>query len=230
MDFGKKLLILLSCVCIANVTVSLDNNPHTPRTLTWQVQDTNRGKIMTSAQTIAPVGTWWPELGFCLRDTIRTVGTNPPNMARRKGFYACPGDTNYEDCGRSNEFFCKSWACVTSNDGDWKWSVSSTDRITFSFANPGPGKHVTIPLYAGKPCSPRDLDYIKVRFTNKGKQTPLTTWLKGLSWGLVYYDYGSKPGSLIQIRLKIESPPPSIDRPQIRWQLLPQIPLPLRNS
>lgn len=206
--FWKKLLILLSCVYTASVTVSPDHNPHIPRTLTWQVLDTKLGSILTSAQTVAPVGTWWPELGFCLRNSIHRASTKPPNLVRSVGFYACPGDTNYEDCGRANEFFCRSWACVTSNDGDWRWSVAPTDRIIFSFANSGIGKHVTMPLY-NKPCSPRDQDYIKIRFTKKGKQTPLATWLKGMTWGLVLYDYGNRPGSLILIRLKIESLSPA---------------------
>lgn len=198
-------MILLNCACVACILLKFDN-PHAPRSLTWQVFDTNAGEIISSAQTIAPAGTWWPELGFCFRTINPTARSYPPNLIRSYGFYACPGATKYRNCGRPDEFFCRSWSCVTSNDGDWKWSVDSTDGITFSFANPGPGPHVTIPLYAGKPCYPRD--YVRVQFTEKGKQTPLTTWLNGLSWGLVYYRYGSKPGSLLSIRLKIESSPP----------------------
>lgn len=133
------LIILLSCA-FSGGTKS-QSNPHPPMTLTWQIVDVDSGKVINSSRTSAPPGTWWPELGFCLRDINPTAKTNPPNLIQSYGFYACPGTSDKRKCGGSSEFFCTQWACVTSNDGDWKWKVSPTDLVTLSFANTGPGSH-----------------------------------------------------------------------------------------
>lgn len=201
-----RLIILLSCA-FSRGTKS-QSTPRQPMTLTWQIVDVDSGKVINSSQTSAPPGTWWPELGFCLRDINPTAKTNPPNLIRSYGFYACPGTSDERKCGGSSEFFCRQWACVTSNDGDWKWKVSPTDLVTLSFANTGPGRYVILPLYAGKSCHPSDLDYIKVQFTEIGKNTPIFIWsTSSYFWGIVYNKYGNQPGSLIQIRHTMESLP-----------------------
>ena len=40
-----------------------------------------------------------------------------------------------------------------------------------------------------------------------GKKYALAQWIGGMTWGVVFYNYGSRPGSLLHVRLNIESPP-----------------------
>jgi hypothetical protein len=40
-----------------------------------------------------------------------------------------------------------------------------------------------------------------------GKNYALAQWIGGMTWGIVFYNYGSRPGSLLHVRLNIESPP-----------------------
>lgn len=72
----------------------------------------------TALLPLAPLGTWWPDLHFCLRQINPSVRSTPPNIARAYGFYSCPGQGKNKRCGGGNDFFCKSWGYVTSNDGD----------------------------------------------------------------------------------------------------------------
>jgi hypothetical protein len=84
-------------------------------------------------------------------------------------------------------FFCKSWACVTSNDGNWRWGVTRPDLVKFAFINKEvPGCHDSSDSDMGcvrnertkkwplptQECQPTDLDRIKVTFTDSGKGTP----------------------------------------------------------
>lgn len=51
---------------------------------------------------------------------------------RMYGFYMCPGNLrDKKQCGGLESSFCKIWAFVTSNEGEWKWSVSKPDLVTF---------------------------------------------------------------------------------------------------
>jgi hypothetical protein len=106
------------------------------------------------------------------------------------------------DCGLIQHSFCKSWACVTSNDGEWKWRVSRPDLIKFAFVNGVPwGRRPLLPTHG---CQPTDTDRIKVTFTGDGKRdTP--RWIQGKLWGLVFYKYGGHSGSTVVIRLKVET-------------------------
>lgn len=108
----------------------------------------------------------------------------------------------------SGESFCRRWSCVTSNDRDWKWSAFPQDWVKFSFVNSGPGKYKIMELYKDKSCSPSDLDYLKVSFTEKGKRENIQKWINGMSWGIVFYKYGGGAGSTLTIRLRIETAPP----------------------
>lgn len=67
-------------------------NPHQPQTLTWQLIDVDTGETVNSTQTLAPLGTWWPDLDFCLRQINPSVRSIPPNIAQAYGFYSCPGE------------------------------------------------------------------------------------------------------------------------------------------
>nr|AAM29193.1 env protein [Porcine endogenous retrovirus B] len=181
------------------------SNPHRPLSLTWLIIDPDTGVTVNSTRGVAPRGTWWPELHFCLRLINPAVKSTPPNLVRSYGFYCCPGTEKEKYCGGSGESFCRRWSCVTSNDGDWKWPISLQDRVKFSFVNSGPGKYKVMKLYKDKSCSPSDLDYLKISFTEKGKQENIQKWINGMSWGIVFYKYGGGAGSTLTIRLRIET-------------------------
>lgn len=61
----KRLLFLLSCVCVADAALSENTNPHAPQQFTWQIIDPGMGTVVNSTQQIAPPGTWWPTLHLC---------------------------------------------------------------------------------------------------------------------------------------------------------------------
>lgn len=205
----KRLIILSSCVYAAGAILSERTNPHAPQQLTWQIISLGTDTLINSTQQIAPLGTWWPNLHFCLRQVIPAARRVPPNLVRSYGFYSCPDADRGSHCGGPQDYFCRSWGCVTSNDGDWQWATSSArDRLSFSFVNAGPGKYAQMELYKNKPCSPADLHYIRAEFTEKGKTTEFTRWHNGLTWGLVFYNHGGGAGSNFLVCLKVESPSP----------------------
>nr|ABM65597.1 envelope glycoprotein [Sus scrofa] len=124
---------------------------------------------------------------------------------------------NGKHCGNPRDFFCKQWNCVTSNDGYWKWPTSQQDRVSFSYVNTytssGQFNYLTWIRTGSPKCSPSDLDYLKISFTEKGKQENILKWVNGMSWGMVYYGgSGKQPGSILTIRLKINQlePPMAI--------------------
>uniref|UniRef100_A0A8D0R868 Envelope glycoprotein n=1 Tax=Sus scrofa TaxID=9823 RepID=A0A8D0R868_PIG len=181
--------------------------------LTWLLTDSSTGITINSTQREAPLGTWWPELHVCLRLVIPDLNTmsTPPDILRAYGFYVCPGPPNNEkSCGNPRDFFCKQWSCVTSNDGYWKWPTSRQDRVSFSYVNTYTSSKQFNYLDWIKQkttnCSPSDLDYLKISFTEKGKQENIQKWINGMSWGVVYYrgSWGGE-GSILTIRLRIET-------------------------
>nr|AAL87624.1 envelope glycoprotein [Porcine endogenous retrovirus] len=186
-------------------------NSHKPLSLTWLLTDSGTGININSTQGEAPLGTWWPELYVCLRSVIPGLNdqATPPDVLRAYGFYVCPGPPNNEEhCGNPRDFFCKQWNCVTSNDGYWKWPTSQQDRVSFSYVNTytssGQFNYLTWIRTGSPKCSPSDLDYLKISFTEKGKQENILKWVNGMSWGMVYYGgSGKQPGSILTIRLKI---------------------------
>nr|AAT06256.1 envelope glycoprotein [Sus scrofa] len=183
-------------------------NSHKPLSLTWLITDSGTGININSTQGEAPLGTWWPDLYVCLRSVIPSLAT-PPDILHAHGFYVCPGPPNNEKhCGNPRDFFCKQWNCVTSNDGYWKWPTSQQDRVSFSYVNTytssGQFNYLTWIRTGSPKCSPSDLDYLKISFTEKGKQENILKWVNGMSWGMVYYGgSGKQPGSILTIRLKI---------------------------
>lgn len=81
----------------------------------------------------------------------------------------CPGHLRNKQCGGLESSFCKSWACVIFNDGEWKWSISKPDLVTFKDINLiwyGP----TL-LQLDKPCVLVDLHQMKTAFTNRESRT-----------------------------------------------------------
>jgi hypothetical protein len=82
-------------------------------------------------------------------------------------FMLAPATKRTRTVGGYNSF-CKSWACVTSNDGEWKWGISKPDLVKFAFVNRVPWGHRTpSPTHE---CQPTDTDRIKVTFTDSGKE------------------------------------------------------------
>ena len=57
----KRLIILLSCACVARATQNRDFNPHTPIQQTWEVLNVE-GDIVWSTTAVQPLWTWWPDL------------------------------------------------------------------------------------------------------------------------------------------------------------------------
>lgn len=193
-------------------------SPYLPKQLTWQIFS-QTGEVVYSTTGLHTPGNWWPDLTFCFRDINSAYRPTAPNLARSYGFYACPGPIGptprmlpldlqakkYPRCGGIQHSFCKNWACVTSNDGDWKWAVSRSDSIRLAFVNRGKPKGAAVPLLRG-PCSPQDSDRIRVQFTDQGKRERIDHWVQGKQWGMVFYKYGGHAGSIIIIKLKIENP------------------------
>lgn len=62
-------------------------------------------------------------------------------------------------------------------------------------------------LYKDQECKATDLDRVELQFTEMGKNHALAQWIGGMTWGIVFYNYGSRPGSLLHVCLNIESPP-----------------------
>jgi hypothetical protein len=178
-----------------------ETNPHQPYKQTWILTDGETHTTLNETTRTAPIGTWWPELQFYFRDINPAYKSTALESARHYGFYACPSHKKNKDCGGIQYSFCKSWACVTSNDGEWKWGISKPDLVKFAFVNGVSwGRRIPSPTHK---CQPTDTDRIKVTFTDSGKEdTP--GWIQGKVWGLVFYKYGGHSGSTIVIRLKVE--------------------------
>jgi hypothetical protein len=124
----------------------IETNPHQPYKQTWILTDGETHTTLNETTHIAPIGTWWPELQFCFRDINPAYKSTAPESARCYGFYACPGHKKSKDCEGIQYSFCKSWACVTSNNGEWKWGVSKPDLVKFAFVNGVPwGCRIPLP-------------------------------------------------------------------------------------
>ena len=57
----KRLIILLSCACVARATQNRDINPHTPIQQSWEVLN-EEGDTVWSTTAVQPPWTWWPDL------------------------------------------------------------------------------------------------------------------------------------------------------------------------
>ena len=112
-------------------------NPHVPSKLTYVLEDGESYKTLYQTICVGPLNTWWPDLYFCFCDLNHVYRATGQAEARRYGFYVCPGHTrNRKQWGGLESSFCKSWDCVTSNDGEWRWTVSRPDLATFKYVRP----------------------------------------------------------------------------------------------
>ena len=93
---------------------------------------------------------------------------------------------NIKTCGGMVSHYCKSWGCVTSNDGYWKCLVTKPDLINMSFTGPLPESD-----WQGQPSNPMQCsDQVRLSFTQQGWTE--NRWVSGLSWGVVIHDtYGT---------------------------------------
>lgn len=203
------LLALLPCAAGSNNPrghmkppgyIFIDNNPHRPYNLTWQVINFNNHEVLGETSKIAPIGTWFPDLYFNL-DKVAGVnemeGGEWRKQARRvsisrNGFYACPGFRTGDmekTCGDITHLYCYSWSCVTNNDGEWKWATKPW-YITMSFVQP-----CTRTRYS------KNCNLVRIKFEDAAKSD--NSWITGLIWGLYLYQ---KPlyGIPIQIRLLVD--------------------------
>ena len=61
---------------------------------------------------------------------------------------------------------CKTWDCVTSNDGPRRWEIGNRDLLNFSFAKP-------LPRVLGDPtfsCESCNYAQVRIRFNPEKKQ------------------------------------------------------------
>ena len=136
--------------------------------------------MLNSTTTIHPPNTWWPDLYFDLKPVVNVPWKR--GKLRNHAFWACPGAPrhNWKICGGIQDSYCKSWDCVTSNDGSetpgyrW-WDVGNRDLLNFSFVGPVP------------PYSNWEKDHnfaqVKIKF-NIDKAKKEKAWVNGISWGL----------------------------------------------
>ena len=61
-------------------------------------------------------------------------------------------------------------------------------------------------IYKTKACDKTDQDWVRVQFTETGKNTEVSRWINGLAWGMVYYKYGGHAGSTLIIKLTVSTP------------------------
>ncbi|XDB60576.1 hypothetical protein AB1E18_013943 [Capra hircus] len=136
--------------------------------------------MLNSTTTIHPPNTWWPDLYFDLKPVVNVPWKR--GYLRNHAFWACPGAPrhNWKICGGIQDSYCKSWDCVTSNDGSEapgyrRWDVGNRDLLNFSFAGP-------IPLYSDWEKD-HNFAQVKIRF-NIDKAKKEKAWVNGISWGL----------------------------------------------
>lgn len=111
-----------------------ESNPHIPFKLTEIRILLDRESYETLYHTthMAPLNTWWPDLHFCFCDLNHIYRAMGQKEDRRYSFYMCPGNLrDKKQCGGLESSFCKSWACVTSNEGEWKWSEGKQELVNF---------------------------------------------------------------------------------------------------
>ena len=92
-------------------------NLHRPVKITWKLQNGLTREMLNSTTAIHPPNTWWPDLYFDLRPVVNVPWKR--GYLRNHAFWACPGAPrhNWKICGGIQDSYCKSWDCITSNDG-----------------------------------------------------------------------------------------------------------------
>ena len=99
--------------------------------------------MLNSTTAIHPPNTWWPDLYFDLKPVVNVLWKR--GKLQNHAFWACPGAPrhNWKICEGIQDSYCKSWDCVTSNDGSEspgyrRWDVGNRDLLNFSFKGPVP--------------------------------------------------------------------------------------------
>ena len=112
-------------------------NLHQPVKITWKLQNGLTREVLNSTTAIHPPNTRWPDLYFDLKPMVNVPWAR--GNLRKQGFWACPGapDMTERPVG-GHKTHCKTWDCVTSNDGPRCWEVGNRDLLNFSFAKPLP--------------------------------------------------------------------------------------------
>ena len=102
-------------------------NPHQPVKISWKLQNglTREMVNVNSTTAIHPPNTWWPDLYFDLKLMVNVPWTR--GYLQEQGFWACPGAPRHDwkTCGGAQDSYCKTWECVTSNDGPQRWKVEN---------------------------------------------------------------------------------------------------------
>ena len=153
-------------------------NPHQPVRITWKLQNRLTRETLNSTTAIHPPNTWWPDLYFDLKPVVNVPWAR--GYLQMQGFWACPGHqrTNWKTCAGAQDYFCKSWDCVTSNDGPRRWEVENLDLLNFSFAKPTPQALGDPTFKCEESCN---CAQVKIRF-NQEKAKKEGAWISGLSW------------------------------------------------
>lgn len=180
-------------------------NPHQTYKQTWILTDGQTGKTLNETTSMAPLNTWWPDLYFDLRELFGLMRGREHNYSirqrralidtaqgRAQGFWACPGNLkhNWRTCGALESVFCKSWSCVTSNDGPRKWAVGNRDLVNFTFRDPD-----------------NRVPQVRIQF-NQEQAKREKSWVSGVTWGFQLdmgrlFWAGPYPSGLLTIKLVI---------------------------
>ena len=190
--------------------ISIAGNPHIPYTLTWEVSNWETHEVYNSTtKTDVPLNTWWPDLYFNLEQMAKSVGLDhgrgkeTRNFLSETGFYACPGfgQKARSICGGILSYYCKSWSCVTANDGKSKWKVTPL-YIDMSFVKPCDIG------FSGRGYYSENCNLVRIKYLEDGKKE--TRWTNGLTWGIYLYRGPPHYATVIQIKLKVEPKIPPV--------------------
>ena len=139
-------------------------NPHQPIKITWKLQNGLTREVLNSTTAIHPPNTWQPDLYFDLKTMVNVPWARGYLREQGSGHaQAHPGMTGKPVGGHKTH--CKTWDCVTSNDGPRLWEVGNRDLLNFSFAKP-------LPRVLGDPtfsCESCNYAQVRIRFNPKKK-------------------------------------------------------------
>lgn len=191
---GSLLWVTLGVLGVLEKGGHTNQNPHQPFQVTWILKNGETYEELNRTTATQPKDKWWPDLYFHLQQLTKTSWARA--YLRKVGFYACPGHQreNIKTCGGMVSRYCKSWDCVTSNDGYWKWSVTKPDLINMSFVNP-----ITQDMWNHrftKYCP--DCDLVRLSFTQQGRTE--NRWISGLAWGIQVYDGWGAPSATLYVQ------------------------------
>ena len=177
---SRQIILTVLLVTILLDPGAIHDNLHQPAKITWKLQDGLTREVPNLITEVHPLNTWWPDLYFDLKPVVGVPWAR--GFLRMQGFWACPGHqrTKWKTCGGAQDYFCKSWDCVTSDDGPRCWEVGNRDLLNFSFAKPTPRALGDPTFECEESCN---YAQVKIRF-NRKKGKKERAWISGLSWGI----------------------------------------------